>query len=341
LKAALVKKRNKIKMVDIPVRKPEDREVLIRVDACGFCGSDYIEALSWARNWKRFGHEIAGTVVATGSDVIDISVEDKVVVALSVACGECVACIAGNPRKCTSPIIAEQGGFAEFLLIKDYKLLVKVKKEIPAEMACLSEPLSVVLDAFHLTALCKDDNLLVVGGGNIGNLAVLAALALNVNVIGILSRNIHEDILKYIKKTGGDHFPWRTIAGYTLSAPLSLRDRLSDVPGRIVVLHTAPVSCIPRYIDTLPYDSTIVNIGLSASPLQNRVLLNASKMIFKRIQFMNAFPVPCIYMDEAVNLIQDNSSQFSHLPITRYFLDQLPSLFQLPRSLGKVIICNQ
>lgn len=341
MKAALVKKRNKIKIIDIPVSKPEGREVLIRVDACGFCGSDYIEAISWARNWKRFGHEIAGTVVATGNDVIDISVEDKVVVSLSVSCGECPACVAGNPRKCTSLVIAEQGGFAEYLIIKDYRLLTRVKKEIPTEMACLAEPLSVVLDAFHLVNLCNNDNLLVVGGGNIGNIAVLAALALKVNIIGVLSRSIHGDMLKYIEKNGGIYFPWLTIAGFTLSAPLSLRNKLSGVPGRIVVLHTAPVSCIPRYIDALPYDSTIVNIGLSDSLLQNRVFLNASKMIFKRIQFMNAFPVPCMYMNEAVNLIQDNPSTFALLPITRRFLDQLPSLFQLSRSNGKVIVCNR
>lgn len=341
MKAALVKRRNKIKIVDVPIQQPEKREVLIRVDACGFCGSDYIEAVSWATNWKRFGHEIAGTVVATGKDVIDISVEDKVVVALSVFCGECPACVAENPRKCTSLIIAEQGGFAEYLMIKDYKLLIKVRGEIPAETACLAEPLSVVLDAFHLTTLCENDNLLVVGGGNIASMALLAALALKLNVIGILSSSIHADILKQIEKSGGTHFPWRTIAGYRFSEPLSLRKRLSELPGRIVVLHTAPASCVSRYIDALPYDSTIVNIGLSASSLQNRLFLNASKMIFKRIQFMNAFPVPCMYMNEAICLIQDNSSLFSLLPRTHYFLDQLPFLFRLSRPSGKIIVCSR
>jgi len=341
LKAALVKRRNNIKIVDIPVQQPEGCEVLIRVDACGFCGSDYIEAISWARMWKRFGHEIAGTVVAAGEQVAEVAVGDKVVVALSVSCGTCPACSAGNPRKCTSLITAEQGGFAEYLLIKDGRLLVKVAKEVPAEMACLAEPLSVILDAFHLTALGKDDTLLVVGGGNIGSMAVLAALAMEVNVIGVLSRSIQEDILKCLEKSGGAHFFWNTIAGYTLSAPRKLQIRLSEVPGRVVVLHTAPASYIPRYIDALPYDTSIVNIGLSASPLRNRVFLNASEMIFKRLQFMNAFPVPCMHMAEAVSLLENNPSHFSLLPLTPCFLDQLPTLFKSSKSSGKVIIFNR
>jgi len=71
VKAAFVKKRNRVKLVDISVRQPEGREVLIRVDACGLCGSDYIDALTWAKEWKRFGHEITGTVVGMGRDVVN------------------------------------------------------------------------------------------------------------------------------------------------------------------------------------------------------------------------------------------------------------------------------
>lgn len=340
MKAAFVKKRNRVKLVDISVRQPEGREVLIRVDACGLCGSDYIDALTWAKEWKRFGHEITGTVVGMGRDVVNFSVDDNVVVALSVPCGECPACLANYPRKCTALIIAEQGGFAEYLLIKDFRLLVKVHKNVPVELACLAEPLTVVLDAFHLSALSKNDHLLVVGGGNIGSLALLAALALNINVSGMLSRSMYNDVRKQMEENGGAHFKWQTIAGYLLFSPKSLQQRLYEVPGRIVVLHTAPVSSVMRYIDALPYDSTIVNIGLSASPIQNRIILNGSTMIFKRIQFMNAFPVPCLYMGEAVRLIQENINLFSLVPVVRFGLDQLPALFKSAKPPGKAIMCQ-
>jgi threonine dehydrogenase-like Zn-dependent dehydrogenase len=98
MKVTFIKKYNKVKIVDIPVPKPEGKDVLIRIDACGVCGSDFIEAKVWDREWKRFGHEIAATVVEMGG-VSGLSVGDQVVVALSVPCGNCAPCIEENPRK--------------------------------------------------------------------------------------------------------------------------------------------------------------------------------------------------------------------------------------------------
>lgn len=331
MKAAFIKRYNKVKIVDIPVPKPEGKDVLIRIDACGVCGSDFIEAKVWAREWKRFGHEIAATVVEIGEDVSELSVGDQVVVALSVPCGNCTPCIEGNPRKCNRMIVAEQGGFAEYLLVKDYRLLYKVEPVLPAELACLAEPLTVILDAFHLADLRKRNHLLVVGGGNIGILALLTAKTLGVNVLGVLGRKMNSGITTCLNETGGDFFPWRTLAGLTVAAPHDLKKRLPGISERIVVLHTAPPCYVPKYLDALPFDSTVVNIGLSALRRENKVKLDASTMIFKRIQFMSAFPVPCMFLSQAVSLLQEHSALFSSLPTEQLLLERLPRVFTNPK----------
>ncbi|MFC1836699.1 alcohol dehydrogenase catalytic domain-containing protein, partial [Thermodesulfobacteriota bacterium] len=126
LRAAYVKKKNKVEIRDIPRPIPKEGQVLIKILGCGVCGSDYLEGASWAKNWKRFGHEMAAVVAEVGPEVIGFAPGDHVAVALSVACGACPSCIAGNPRKCTGLITAEQGGFAEYVLITDHRLLFKV-----------------------------------------------------------------------------------------------------------------------------------------------------------------------------------------------------------------------
>lgn len=326
--AAFVKKFKKIEIRTIPTPIPDRHEILLEIEACGVCGSDYIEAISWAKSWKRFGHEIAGKVIKTGADVTQVSVGDHVVVALSIPCGTCAACLADFPRKCTNLITADQGGFAEYLLIKDERLLFKADPTLPTCLRTFAEPLSVVLDAFHLANLRPEDNLLVVGGGFIGLLAIIASRAYGVKTFGLLSRSTNNHLMECLAKSGGDHFSWRTMAGITIGAPADLKQKIAAISSRMVVLHTAPPCYIPRYMSHLPFDTTIVNIGLSASYLENRIHVDASRMIFKRLHLLNAFPVPNFYIPQALALLKEHANLFSLLRTQQISLNDLPDLIK-------------
>ena len=131
MKAAFVKRRNRIRIDDIPLPEMGDNGILIKIDACGLCGSDYIDAYAWANDWKRFGHEIVAHVVDVGPGVSGVRPGDQIAVALSVPCGECSACTSGNVRRCTRMHIAHQGGFAEYLSVPNEHLLFKIYPELP------------------------------------------------------------------------------------------------------------------------------------------------------------------------------------------------------------------
>ncbi len=327
MKAAFVKKTNKIEIRETYKPVPENGDILIKIDACGLCGSDFIEAKRWAGKWKRFGHEIVGSVAETGEGVTGFTIGDQVVVALSIACGSCASCRENSPRTCQNLITTEQGGFAEYLLIKDQRLLHKVDPRLSLDLASFAEPLTVVLDAFHLVNLGEKDHLLVVGGGFIGSLAMLAAKAIGTNVTGLLNRKARPEIMACLNKTGGERFSWNTIAGKYFATPTKLRKKLSGLSGRVVVFHTAPASYISYYIDLLPFGSTIVHIGLSAKKKEDMLSINASKLIFKRLQLMSAFPVPCLYLPEAVSILREHSELFSLLAVDKLPLSQLPGIF--------------
>ncbi|MBW1894304.1 MAG: alcohol dehydrogenase catalytic domain-containing protein [Deltaproteobacteria bacterium] len=326
MKAAFVKRKDRVRIKDIPKPRPGKTEILIKIDACGICGSDFIEAKIWARKWKRFGHEMVATVAEIGKEVTGFANGDQVVVALSIPCGTCALCRNGSPRTCNNLIAVEQGGFAEYLLIKDQRLLYKVDPALSMELASFAEPLTVVLDALHLADLREGDHFFVVGGGFIGTLALLTAKILGANITGLLNREARSNVITCLNETGGDHFAWRTIAGRTISAPARLRKKLSGLSGRVVVLHTAPARHIALYLDLLPYGSTIVNIGLSAFPKENRLKIDASRLIFKRLQLMNAFPVPCLHLPQAVSLLREHSGLFSSLFVEKMPLSRLPEV---------------
>lgn len=336
--AAYVKKHRQIELRNIPILKPQQCEVLLQIEACGVCGSDYIDATKWARNWKRFGHEIVARVVKVGTDVTQISVGDQVAVALSVPCGTCAACQSGNPRKCASLIVAEQGGFAEYLLVKDERLLHKITPEIEPRLGIFIEPLSVVLDAFNLANLAKGDSLLVVGGGFIGVLAILTAKALGVHVNGVLSRSCSNGLSKCISLAGGEFIPWKSVVGIPIFSQRELSRKLSGSSSRLVVLHTAPANKISTYLYSLPFDTVVVNIGLSASRYSNMLFLNGAHLVFRRLQLMNAFPVPNLYMCQAISLLQRNKSLFSSVDTKELSLIDLQSVIKFNRKSDRKLL---
>jgi len=338
MKAAFVKRRKKIRIDDIPLPKTGDNEILIRIDACGLCGSDYIDASSWAMDWKRFGHEIVAHVIDAGPGVNGVKHEDQVAVALSVPCGKCSACTSGNVRRCTRMHVAQQGGFAEYLIVPNEHLLFKIDPPLPPAVAVFVEPLSVVLDAFETCALGREDRLIVVGGGFIGRLALVAAKAAGVEVAGLLTRGSNPEIETLSEKLGFNRFYWRTFGGITLSPPRHFAEEMAIGDGRAVFIHTAPARYIARYYKALPYDSVIVNIGLSSSFLGNHLFIDVSKALFKRISILTAFPVPCLTFSKAITLLQKRTDLFSLLSVESQPLERLPELLRGPRSKRKIMI---
>ncbi|MBA3847559.1 MAG: alcohol dehydrogenase catalytic domain-containing protein, partial [Planctomycetes bacterium] len=91
------------RLCDLPVPVPGPGEVLLRVARVGFCGSDlntYRGANALVAYPRIPGHEVAGTVVAIGADVIDAAPGQQALVMPYTACGACPSCRAGRPNCC-------------------------------------------------------------------------------------------------------------------------------------------------------------------------------------------------------------------------------------------------
>ena len=338
MRAAFVRTHNWVELRDVVDATPAANQVLLRIDGCGVCGSDFMEAAAWARSWKRFGHEIAATVLDIGSGVTNVTPGDQVALALSAPCGQCPGCLAGNPRHCTGLVAAEQGGYAERLIVPDERLLVRAPEPIDPELMIFAEPLSVILDAFHTMNLRPGDRLVTIGGGFLSCLGILAGKALGAAPAICLSRGLHSGLEACLKAVGGEYFQWQSLARITLSPPKAFAQRLAGLPERLVVLHTPPGKYLANYFGSLPFDSTIVNIGLSSRGRDNRVKIDCSKLIFNRINLLSAFPVPCLYMEEALQLLCDHRELFTILWPEKTPLEHLPEIIAAHRRSGRKIM---
>jgi threonine dehydrogenase-like Zn-dependent dehydrogenase len=169
-----------IEIVDVPVPKPGPGELLVKVAACGICGSDlhiYLWELGAERAVARMpsviGHEPAGEVVELGAGVKDFKVGDHVALDPFGPCGLCSSCLAGRFNFCASP--GRLGGaFAEYA-IAPVQNSWKVPKTMDLEVAALLEPFATGLHAVEESSLRAGDSAVIEGPGPIGLSTAIAA----------------------------------------------------------------------------------------------------------------------------------------------------------------------
>ena len=103
MKALVVEGIKQFTYQDVPMPVLKDDEALVRVRACGICGSDVPRVLSDGAHGYPIivGHEFSGQVIAVGKAVKDVTVGARATVAPLVPCGVCDACAAGHPAMCT------------------------------------------------------------------------------------------------------------------------------------------------------------------------------------------------------------------------------------------------
>ena len=185
MKALLLTEYSKLEMADLPIPQPAAQEVLIRVEACGICGSD-VHGYDGSSGRRIppivMGHEAAGTIESVGSGVSGYKKGDRVTFDSTIYCGECEYCRKGAMNLCghrevlgvSTPEFRRAGAFADYVVVPSL-VLYKLPDSVSFAEAAMVEPLSVAVHAVALSDIAKGSTALVVGAGMIG-LLVLQAL---------------------------------------------------------------------------------------------------------------------------------------------------------------------
>ena len=188
--------KEKVEVRETPVPAPGPGEVLLRVRACGICGSDlhfYRGQLPMPQTVSP-GHEFAGEVAEVGEGVLAFAPGQRVVVEPLRTCRRCPYCRTGNYQICPRRVLLgtfASGGLAEYALVPDYALY-PLPDALDFELGALVEPLAVVVHGLHLVDLAFGDRVVVLGCGTIGVMAALAARALGAAEIAVTYRYQHQ-----------------------------------------------------------------------------------------------------------------------------------------------------
>jgi L-iditol 2-dehydrogenase len=212
LKALLYTKPYTFEYTDFPDPVAGDDDVLIRVKACGICGSD-VHGYT-GKTGRRIpplimGHEAAGIVEDTGKNVNVFEKGDRVCFDSTVYCNKCQACRPGRFNRCDQrqvlgvsvPAFKRHGTFAEYVAVP-WWIVSKIPDELSFVHAALLEPASIGTHAANRAAISAGDTVAVIGAGTIGLFIMQGARLRGAG--RVIAVDINEFRLDLAKKLGAD-----------------------------------------------------------------------------------------------------------------------------------------
>jgi 2-desacetyl-2-hydroxyethyl bacteriochlorophyllide A dehydrogenase len=305
-----------LRELPLPEIGPEDG--LLKVDACGICGSDYeqFEGALPVRFPVIPGHEPVGTIVEIGDIAArrwKVQAGDRVAVETLIPCGFCQDCVAGDYRLCMGNkrmnaygylgLDVEPGlwgGYAEYLYLEPHALVHKIDRAIAPEIATMFNPLGAGFRwAVDMPALAVGETVVILGPGQRGLASVIAAREAGAGTIIITGLTADEPKLALAKELGAD-----VTVDVEREDPVSaVRDANGGKLADVVVDVTAyAVEAITQSINMAKRGGRVILAGTKGpKPVPDFI---SDRIVIKELTIRGAFGVDWPSYERAIKTIE-------------------------------------
>jgi L-iditol 2-dehydrogenase len=283
------------KFLDIEVREreitpPDEDHVIVKVHACGVCGTDINFVRDWDDDPMPLGHEIAAEVIEVGKNVTSVKPGDKVIVEDCTMCGICENCKSGNPQFCRNMHDMEgQPGMGEYMSVR-FNSLNKFEG-LDYVAGCLTEPLAVSLTAVENAEIPLGGSVMVLGNGPLGLMAAKLAKLRGagwVGITGLPADNAREQARFEVAGSFGCDL---TIEIGKESVEDEVLRLFPNGVDRVIV--TSPPQSMYDAFKIIRFGGIITFLGLHFGG-KNVIDLDVNDMIFRKITLRPTFAEPAI-----------------------------------------------
>ncbi len=315
----------------VPVPTPKGKELLLKVDSCGICGSDIPRVYSLGTSKQQYpltiGHEFAGTIVAVGPDESQDMIGKRGAIFPLIPCRKCASCVTGNYAMCEDYDYLgsrRDGGFADYCLIPDkWHFVESHNPEVSMAALAMTEPACVAQHAVRKSGMTAGANVLIFGAGPIGIMAARWAKIFGAKTVTLV--DIMEDKITFGAKLGLDVINSATEAlpaAYTARTGGKLADVVLECTGSSAALNNG-IHCVKAF----------GNITLVGNPFGNTTIgMQEHSMLLRKEATITAIwnshfaPMPINEWEYTVNMMDNGQFCVDDLITHTCKLDQLPHL---------------
>ncbi|MEC7488386.1 MAG: zinc-binding dehydrogenase [Pseudomonadota bacterium] len=332
---------------EIPSVGPD--EALLKVEACGLCGSDVEQYRGTfaAKGIMRYpvipGHEPIGRIVEIGKDaerMWGVKRDDRVALEPHLSCGRCELCLGGSYYNCRSLMPAGAppcygytprdvghglwGGYSEYIHLHERTILHQLPDTMPLALATLYQPIAAgVRWAVQVPKTEMGDTILILGHGQRGLGAVVAAREAGVSTIIVTgtSRSVHK--LRLAKALGADY----TIESDREDVVTRVME-ITNNRGADVVLDVVPFFAQPIVdaIEVARIGGTVVLSGIKGQ--DEIVKLDVDRVIYKELSIKGVYSQAREAYVEAFRILAENKYRLERLHTHEFMLDRAEEALQ-------------
>jgi (R,R)-butanediol dehydrogenase/meso-butanediol dehydrogenase/diacetyl reductase len=329
MKAAVFHDRGDVRIEQVADPAPGPDDLVVRIHASGICGTDAHEFAHGPMMLPIHephpvtghagpiipGHELAGTVVATGGAVEGFAEGDLVVSGAGVWCGRCVQCQRGRTNLCvtyTTVGLQHDGGLAQYCRVPAATCRAVAPYGLANDTAALAQPMAIATHAIRRSRLTSSDHAVIIGAGGIGAFLTFAAVNQGAQVTVL---DLDERRLDLATRLGA----------HNVVAPqpdVPIRQRLGVKRGFPTVVYevTGRSAGLTTACALVPHGSRLVVVGMQAAPAE----LDLRDLALREIELIGTNAHVCdVDLPAALSLLAARDTPWSDVAPVALALEEL------------------
>lgn len=337
MKAAVLEGVGTLKLKDVPVPRPKDNEVLIKVEICGICGTDIkLHKGDYTANVPVIlGHEFSGEIAEVGKSVRDLKIGDRVVVDPNEPCGKCYWCKSGRPTFCENmPAygVLSDGAFAEYIVVGE-KGTYKIPDALSYEVASFCEPVSCAIHCIDRAMIKSGETVAIIGGGAMGQ--ILLQLAKNAGASKLMMITRSQWKLDLAKSLGASHL----IRAQEESVTERVMDITNGLGSDVVIEAVGSPKTVEQTFSLAKKSGKVVIFGFS--PEKEKATFIPFNLLSKELSILGSWVNPYTF-SRAIDILTSHQIDLNPIISKKLNLDDIMEGFKLmmekPKGFMKALV---
>ena len=324
MKAVSIKGKELVSIDELATPELEDGDILVRMRACGLCGSDLEKVYGqYGMSSAKLGHEPSGEIINVGNSVKDFNPGDRVFIHHHVACYSCYYCLHGDYTMCNmyQNSNIQPCGLSQQIVVPKWNIsrggLLRLPNNISFDEASLIEPLACCIRSLNKCNFQKGDDMAIFGAGPAGMMHVALAKVFGAGKIIVV--DINNFRIDFAKKFC-----------YNISTFKSLPDKEEDLTQKIKnstdsrgvdisIVATGSTKALAQAFEATRKAGKVMLFGVPSK--NSNISLNMNKLYSNEQSFLSCYAASEIETNQALKLIAEKRLDIKRLITHRFSIE--------------------